>query len=66
MTALALLALLVVVLAVVAGAGLLAFVGWAESRRAARWSHTLSRFCGDSSCGVCRSRELSAGSPRLA
>jgi H+/Cl- antiporter ClcA len=58
---------LLLVLGVVAGlTGALAraFIGWAESRRGARWSHILSRFCGDSGCGVCRS--LSATVPRLA
>ncbi|GLZ07664.1 hypothetical protein Acsp03_51300 [Actinomadura sp. NBRC 104412] len=45
-------------------AGLRALLGWAESRRAARWSHTLARFCGDPGCGVCRSRSLPTGSVR--
>ncbi|GLZ06480.1 hypothetical protein Acsp03_39460 [Actinomadura sp. NBRC 104412] len=59
-----LVALAVLVLAGLGVAGLRAFLDWAESRRAARWSHTLSRFCGDPGCGVCRSRSLPTGSAR--
>jgi hypothetical protein len=66
MTALALLLVLLVALAGLAGAVLRVFIGWAESRRDMRWSHTLARFCGDPGCGVCRSRSLSDDIPRLA
>ncbi|XVQ11194.1 hypothetical protein ACQP1W_01075 [Spirillospora sp. CA-255316] len=48
-----------------AGAGLVVLTGWAESRRDVRWSHTLARFCGNPSCGICRSRSLSGEVPRL-
>jgi hypothetical protein len=61
-----LLALGLVALAGVGGLGLRLVLDVAERRRSVRWAHALVRFCGDSACGVCRSRSLSAEVPRIA
>jgi hypothetical protein len=50
-------------LTVAAVATLLGGLVGAETRRHVRWSHQLVRFCGNPSCGVCRSRNLSAATP---
>ena len=63
MTTLAMLAVAFVMLCGIAGLGLLLEAG--ERRRSVRWAHTLTRFCGDSACRVCRSRSLSAHVPRV-
>ena len=65
MNALAMLAYALVVLAGVGGFGLRVVLEACERRRSVRWAHTLTRFCGDSGCRVCRSRSLSARVPRL-
>lgn len=57
-TATVLLPLVPLVAVAGAAAGLRALVEFAERRRRVRWAHILARFCGDSSCGVCRSRSL--------
>lgn len=54
-----------VVLVVVGGFGLRLVLEACERRRSVRWAHLLTRFCGDPSCGVCRSRSLSAQVPRI-
>ena len=65
MNTLGMLALALVVLAGVGGLGLRLLMDVGERRRSVRWAHTLARFCGDSACGVCRSRSLSAEVPRI-
>ncbi|MFC9976849.1 hypothetical protein ACFVH6_38710 [Spirillospora sp. NPDC127200] len=52
--------LVLVLLVVAALVGLRWLVELAETRRAVRWAHALVRFCGDSGCGVCRSRAVCA------
>ncbi|MFG2091179.1 hypothetical protein [Spirillospora sp. NPDC048824] len=65
MNALPMLAFVLVVLAGVGGVGLRVLLDAFERRRSVRWAHTLTRFCGDSDCRVCRSRSLSAQVPRV-
>lgn len=65
MNILGMLAFALVVLAGAGGLGLRLVMDVAERRRSVRWAHTLARFCGDSACGVCRSRSLSAEVPRI-
>ena len=65
MSTLGMLAFALVVLAVVGAAGLRLLLDACERRRSVRWAHTLTRFCGDSGCRVCRSRSLSAQVPRV-
>ncbi|QFG21233.1 hypothetical protein [Actinomadura sp. WMMB 499] len=65
MNAFALLVLAVVALAGAGAVGLRLLVEFAERRRGVRWAHALARFCGDGGCRVCRSRSLSAETPRV-
>ncbi|NVI91976.1 hypothetical protein [Actinomadura sp. BRA 177] len=66
MNALGMLAFVLVVLTGGGGLGLRLLMDVGERRRSVRWAHALARFCGDSGCGVCRSRSLSAEVPRIA
>ena len=65
MNTLAVLAFALVVLTGVGAVGLRLVLDACERRRSVRWAHTLTRFCGDSGCRVCRSRSLSATVPRV-